>query len=1050
MFNHKLDRKQNILKFVHENIDLLLSNKEIDKNTYKLLKSKFFLEKVGDRGVPRDNEIARFLMDYLISISYVSTSEQLEAILQRPYLKRNIYNRDAYLSLFKAKHEKIDIDISKLKEREYTTQVKEKLKEEVIRESTEQIDEATKNALEKYHSIPSILDEKDFEEPSLVEEEGIDDPYLPWYKKLNLKDDPFPSQQGLDGIPDDLFENIVLKTDIFNKYIYYIENQQRELFKDTLFLGIFGSGKSTLFDYLKKPLINKKIYPLHIQFLIETDFQSFMINFRKHFRDELRRLGDNLGMSRLPLDTRDLDESIVQYLQSIQRKYYAKGFVVFIDDLHKHKTKEEYDVVLHFLSHLQIFKSSLSKSGGDISISFYISGLPQWESDIDGDARYSGSYSRRENMPQIEERTAHEMLNRRLIAYSRNPESIPAGGGITLEFVRKIYRGLKNNKEDITFRSFISKVLQEFEKGNFDVLASNPIHIPEERIQEIRQILEDNKDDLKTRFNNLVFGGGIQKEETRTKCLSVLIETYLKNGVSDQDEFLKNNKYYFQRLARAKLIEKTIVADGFQWRVCKELYDKNRGILKEMNLSMEDYLLITFKATRIISKKAPVYHKELVELDELIKSASGQMQPFLLRIKKSHTELIDIIERYDKQASPSAISEQLIISLMDLTNLIAFDNSLNPNVKEIDGLSIFWNRFWYSSDAMTEFLKSRSVAPTSDNIWFLCQKYRDAFSELLQFLSRSVKKSKYIKIIIKGLNNEEISLYNDLRDLWLENNYFDVMSKSVFFIQEKLRKFLHNIYTLRYGDNLDDRLKYVDSASKRYILQNIDTDKNKNLNTMTNEFVYLNRGNYKNFLISLYDRNVGEYNWKWIFRFVFAPWTESDVRDYLSDFADFDIAVTHIKKGVLGEGEQSRILNFLLRSMDFTRAMNQSYIKLLKEKVSIKKDEIDTFPKFCIKFDKAEDESKLNLIEVEKDNLRIFEKELNDKKKVTVDLQDSDFIENYYKLPYSQFYGVVCYLLNLEPDTQIKLNKSFYIDQTRGSYITLHIREIGSESKTVE
>lgn len=1031
-------------------MDLLLSHKQIEKSTFKLLKSQFFLQKAGDSGVPKDGEIASVFIEHLISISYVKTPEELEEILDRPYFRKNLYNKDSYMSLFKAKSEKIDLDITKIKESVYTTQVKQKIKDEVVKESTEEINEATKLALEKYHSIPSILDAKDFEEPEINEKEEIDDPYQPWYKKLNLKDDPFPRQQGLDGIPDNLFENIVLKTDIFEKYIYYIDNQRSELFKDTLFLGIFGSGKSTLFDYLKKPLINKKIYPLHIQFLIETDFQSFMINFKKHFRNELRNLGDNLGMERLPQDTKDLDEAIVQYLQTIKKRYYAQGFVIFIDDLHKHKTNEEYEVVLHFLSHLQIFKSSLSRSTGDANISFYISGLPNWESNIDSDARYSGSYSRRENMPQIEDQLAYEMLNLRLVTYSRNPENQPSGGGITLDYVKKIYRGLKNNKEEITFRSFISKVLQEFEKGNFDVLASNPIHIPEDKIQEIRLKLEEGPDDLKTRFDNLVFGGGIQKEETRTKCLSVLIETYLKKGVKDQDEFLIDNKYYFQRLARAKLIEKTVLSDGFEWRICKELYYKNRIILKQMNLSMEDYLLRAYKATKIPKIKVPTYHKELVELDELINDAPEQVKQYLLRIKKTHNELIEIIERYDKLASPSNISEQVVSSLVDLTNLIVLDNSLDLNIRDIEGLAGFWNRFWFSSDAMTEFLKSCSTVPTSDNIWFFCQKYRDAFSELLQFLSTSVRKSKYLQISIHGLNNDEVVLYNDLRDLLLDHQYYDVMVKSVNFIDEKLKKFLHNTYILRYGENLYDRLKHVDSNSQKYILDNVKSDQEKNYNILTNEFAYLNRGNYKNFIISLYNNTFGEYNWRWMFRFVFAPWTESDVRDYLSDFADFDIVVSHKKKGTISSQQQSKIFNFFIRSMDFTRALNNSYIKLLKEKASIKKVEITTYPKFYIKFDNNENDDNLKLIEVDKSNLRILEKELTEKKKITLDLEDSDFIENYYKLPYSQFYGVVCYLLNLDQETKVKLKESFQIYENEGSHITLCVNDLESTNERHE
>ena len=42
-----------------------------------------------------------------------------------------------------------------------------------------------------------------------------------WYKKLNLRDDPFKSVDGFNDIPPELYESIVVKTE-YSENIYTI------------------------------------------------------------------------------------------------------------------------------------------------------------------------------------------------------------------------------------------------------------------------------------------------------------------------------------------------------------------------------------------------------------------------------------------------------------------------------------------------------------------------------------------------------------------------------------------------------------------------------------------------------------------------------------------------------------------------------------------------------------------------------------------------------------------------------------------------------------
>src|SRR5207244_1947702 len=142
-------------------------------------------------------------------------------------------------------------------------------------DSTRDIEQKIKEAQATYESIPSILDEQnDIPEPMPVEYVKTTR-YDPWWKSMGLNSNPFPTYDGLGNIPDSLYERIIIFSDIYEKYVYYIDNFPSELFKSIVFYGEFGSGKTTLFEYLKKPLIKNHIYPAFIRISAEPDYQNF-------------------------------------------------------------------------------------------------------------------------------------------------------------------------------------------------------------------------------------------------------------------------------------------------------------------------------------------------------------------------------------------------------------------------------------------------------------------------------------------------------------------------------------------------------------------------------------------------------------------------------------------------------------------------------------------------------------------------------------------------------------------------------------------------------
>ena len=1029
--------------FIKSHSELLMSKSEIPHRLLKQQKSDFFLEQHKYRSVPSDREIAYETLDYLFRINYIATSDDLTRVLSLPFFKENVRDSTVFIERLNVERAGVGLDFKKLREKDYEAALKEQIKQEVIRENAKEIEEAVQRRKEESDVYPSVLDETEFNEPEIELErvEENEEAWVPWWKKLKLKADPFPSQEGLAKIADELYDKIVLRTSIFQKYVYFIREEPSELYKETIFFGEFGSGKTTLFDYLRKFLINEKVYPLYIQLYAEQDFQSFLIRFRKKLWEQLVRLYEILSVGhQLESESQDLQQDIIDALERIRSEFHARGFVIFIDDLHKEQ--RYFKVAMDFLNYLQIFKSELTRALAQVDIAFYISGSADWDRIISNDPKYSGSFSRRETMPPITVDVAFEMLNRRLDTFSSNPDNYKTGGGVTLDYVKKIYRGLENNNLPITFRSFIRSVLTEFEKGNFTILQADPIHIPSAKLLEIKSKLESTYE-LRKRLNNLIFGGGIQKEEVRAKCLEVLVELYLRKGIREGSDYFVQNAYYFQRLMRARLIDKQRrVGGGWTWVVCKPLYDANKAILAEFNLSMEDYLIRVYYAPKIQSKKQVLARQDEAELNEYLTKVAGDIKAFMQDAQKDHRKIIDIQERFDTNVPPQEIIDLCVASLSAVTNSILAFQRVPYRTKDLSGLYEFWSRFWILPSELSEFIKlAEEEGAQRETIWYVCNTYRDAFSRLFSLLREETDKSRYLTIPLVDLTNAEIKEFHNIRDLWLRQGFSEIVERVVKGNEDKLRTFLFNLYRLQYGDDLESRMKHVDDSTRSYIYSNLNKQMEKNMPVGQNEFEQVNRGNYKNFMVGMNVGGVGKYNWDHTFSKIFAPWSEIDLNNFLSMQAEFNLDSSHQKEGSLTAEQQSRIYTYVLQSLDFLRRINHAYIELLDCCVA-SVEEATARRVHYVSFDGGKDKAQLAPIFVDpKEVGRVFTL-LSSKSGLFIDLSDSGFVESYYNLKYPQFIAFLARAIHQSPQDLAKTLESISLPRNQGCEIELLVKHL--------
>ena len=993
-------------------------------------------------GVPRDEEIAERAVYYLIKNGAISSESKLLEVLSLPFFNENVRNKDPLVEYLRMQKSTIAVvEPKRLSEAGVRDRVREELKQEIIEEEALEIEEAIERKKEEYFLVPSILDEEEYEEPSEELESGAEAEYVPWWQVLKLSGDPFPTQDGIASIADDLWEKIVYKTPVFHKYLILARKSPSELFKDTIFFGQWGSGKTTLFDYLKKPFMNEKIFSLYIQLFAENSFQTLLANFKKRLFDSLCELYDLLynGDPRIWLKSSDFQDGIVSLLKKFSTDDNTRGIIIVIDNLHKNF--DEFEIAMKFVNNLQLFKADLVRQIQGLNLGILVAGSTDWESTIKNDPKYSGSYFRYETMPPLTEEAAYEMLNKRLSAFATNPDTIKT---IDLGFVKRIYRGLQNSNEPVTFRSIIKSTLTEFEKYNFTILTVDPVHIKKEILTEIRQTLEWNKI-LKKKIDNLLYGGGIQKEGSRKKTLELLVSTYLHKGISEDSETFQQNKFGFQRLARSGLIQKLRQPSGSKWIICKELEEANCKTLKSYNLSLEDYLTKIYiaplqpRAGKIEEKR-----EELETIDTLLNQIQSREVKSLMRASRErHAHIIDEMEKQERKPESIDPVVECTASLTLLTKAIA--RFLGLEISPADDLTYlreFWKRFWFSPGEIAEFInqvEKISSSKLDERVWYSCSIYRDAYETLVRFFADEVR-LRFMMIPIIGLSNDEIRQLHDIRNSYSKNNYYEVVDQTTRLVEKKLRSFLFNVFTLLYGER-EARLGRLDKTTREYIIQNISKDKERGLGLAKNEFEQVNRGNYKNFIIGCYDKEVGRRNWMQIFERVFAPLNESEIKSFLDMLAEFNITSSHVKEGAFGAEQQTRIFNYVLRSIDVVRKMNEAYLTLIEKGLYFVETQSGTHP-LLFSLNELKDKDCLSPIFVKRSNADRIVEQLSRQPSISVDLEDTQFIESYFSVAYREFMATLARLVIQTPMEAKKTGIRLEIENSQGSKVSIRITKM--------
>ena len=940
VFKRKL--LEGIHRFVKEHISEL-TTKDTDISQVKKLQKKFFIEKYNKKfGIPHHSEIADETIRYLIKVGKIRNVGEFEKIVAEcPFLKRYVDNFSIFeedFNRYQGKPQLTVDDLRQMQREEYLRKVEEQLREKVVQEKVDEIGKGIKKEIadleehkkqkeEEYYSFPSVLDESTFEEPARqIEDRGLEED---WWRSVGLRDDPFPTHEGLSRIPEELFEKVVVKTKIFQDYLDLIEKGGREILnKGTLVIGDFGSGKTTFFDYLPVHLIDKKIKPIRLTMLPFNDPFTYFATFEVALFNELNEFyRDRFGYH---FSGSPNTESIQEIMQELRGKEGWR-FLIILDDLHKHKGVEE--TVITFLSNLQIFKDRLVRRNLDVG--FLVSGLPIWETYLKKEESLGGFINAIDYIPQVEPQIAYDVIKKRIEAYAVNPEKCNA---INIDFIKKIYRKTLHEGSFRGYRTFIRSIIDEFRRGNFDILETQ-IEIESGALKSIRKVIEENGL-LKKAFNRFIFGSKIEHEVNRERGLECLIRTYLSQGITEDDPFFKDNVFHFKKLEKVGLIQKSKIDEThFKWRISEDLYTSNKKVLKQFNLSLEDYLVKLYIKTPTRREKKTLRTEETEGINRFLKEYADLLGSSVADLIKSSFEIYDEISEIDQSKFPPLFNfiVECKKSLAYLSKAIFTHEKIVKIPEKDEDVLKLWETHWVSPNGVAHFLNqvTHYASDTPSNkinevIATIRVDFKEGYAELLKILKEQIEIDKKVFPMPLGdLSREEIVILNDIRKMFAtertENTYFSIIRKLTENIEQKLRRFFFISLHLLYG-GYDQRLERIgDPSITKYITLDSEVRAHPTFDERGyNEFENLNRGQYK---LLIQDNPCVRDR---IFKHAFRSFPE--LSSFIEFFCEKNVGISHLKEEEISRvDEASNVMYYISRCIDFNKRVNSTYYKFLSE-----------------------------------------------------------------------------------------------------------------------
>lgn len=940
-----MEKEAAINLFIKQHYKLLTDHSVYDREKLKKIKREFFINKYKISGSVKDKEIIEKLVPAIIKNLSITTTERLEEIIQgNSFLKYSNISADDF-SLIINQINKDFTDHEFLRNLEQDKQI-EKIKEQIIQEREPELlaeieqKKQERDILDK--ELVSILDTMNYEEPTSYD---LSESPLEWWEELNLSENPFPNSNGFSMIDEKLYEKILVDTAPYQWMLKKLSTNVDDLFgKGFLVDGALGTGKTTFYDFFKPKFILNNIEPIKLIITEKRSIADYNSDFENQLTKKIKRVYYRHKFSSDSLDYEDLMEEL-QYSRKV------RGFVVFIDDLHKNINEKN---VFDFLSNLQLYKNKFIES--ELKITFFISGLPEWKERIVLDQKlnsfFDGSYS--VSMPEVEPIQAATALQRRLLAFSKGESR---RFQISTNFLNYIFKNEQKSRNIVGYRAYIDAAKKHFESKQFDVLGLVPMKISIQLTEQIKIDLENNSH-FKEALNKLIFAGGRISNHTLDRCLDLLRLIYLEGVISESNKQFNNktNLMLLKRLADSRLIIKSKFEKG-AWKIHPIIEELNKSILAKHSHSFEDYIIQIYGTNRV--KQSAHVPDDVARLQKKLNSFSDKMLSNDFQNLRKLAD--DIFVLYEKEK----FTDQRIIPFLNEKNLTteklkylinkmasALLDFETPNISDIYGRGNINN--WA--------LRFRNLEYFPDFLHLIDKYYGDPYTDeetAARIVTSAIKTfeefiGEFESIIhlrqtcnnvpLKSINRQSInSLYNlseFIRSQSLDDRqFFQITQKYISHFEYSFKEYLFLTSKLIFGDN---RFNYYPEHIQ---LKNYGIDFN-GPEDCYNEFNSLERSGFSQIFLNNYPKNSP------FFKFIIDPikslWRDTDIETLYKIFIEFDKIKSHEEYERIGFVRKN-INAFIILSTKLLTDFNDRITNLIFNDSLLFKQHDDLFVAFACK-----------------------------------------------------------------------------------------------------
>lgn len=828
-----MDKKEALSLFVKENASLLSSRKATSDLVKQLRKN--FYEKIERERITNRNyrgkvknkapaiftigEIASDLAKLIVVQRKPTLSEFIEMTSAIPFFEGKISR--SKLESIHAENSQVasesvikPSDLSKMNqddyikkiEKQYNDKAKERAEEELLAQRKE-IDEmrleietqrtqmeTERTQMEKFKSELDLLPEsaslevlEEYVDP--ISEDSGNEKKRDWWEMLELESNPFPSSLGLDEIEVSKYSEIVVSTSLISSYLDKMTNNPQDLLgKNILLIGEHGSGKTTIFDYLKFKAGNGRILPIKMTLSVIPSGES-LINGMLH------QIYDNISETykiRKEYDPRrekvtgDLQITISNLLRDLQSDG-TEGFLILIDGLNK---EEEYlDRVFQFLRYLQNIQELLSNRS--VRAGFLVAGAGKWKKDLAEIPSLSGTFYRVDEILPITENEAIEALLRRLKSFTLPDKETPK---VKLGSLRQAYRVIKQRKGKVTFRSFLTDIREKLQDYEFDEVGLEvDIHI--ETVDAVHAYFQRTV--MAKNFNEI--NSELGKNLTLRKACRKVIRRLYKSGTKgmlEQNDVFQSNKGAFYLLRKFGFISQvSITSDGiFKWYLSPEYRYAVTEVCEKLRIDVEGVIKATFEEEIALRERESysIYSSTITSLSQFV-NAWIDSYPLVARKLNETLSTVTKISNIPQNIVGSLDERQLkepVANIVDSINYVLYGEEISS-----DERWEFFKKSWASTEYIAQaerFLKwSFDISVNETTIYGILQDHSQVISDLLILLSDLIVGEGIARLSKRRLSLKEFNDLHSIRMHYNNQNYKVSAEKSRELAESAIR---NNIY----------------------------------------------------------------------------------------------------------------------------------------------------------------------------------------------------------------------------------------------------------------